>query len=145
MVLAHAQRHAEHVSGVVLVDAMNPIFLELTGDFVYGTVPHIEAPANDAERAIKRLVDSSTNAFGAAADAEPRIAVPMVVLSAGERWWRNDMADDAWRASHERLVAAWPQRRLVVADGSRHQVPAERPDLIVAAVQSLIDTMPSAR
>lgn len=139
MVMSHAQRHAEHVAGVVLVDAMNPIFVELTGDFVYGTVPRIEAPANDAERAIRRLVDSGTDAFAAAADAEPRISVPMVVISAGERWWRNDMADDAWRASHARIVAGWPQRRLVIAEGSRHQVPAERPDVIVDAVRSLVE------
>jgi pimeloyl-ACP methyl ester carboxylesterase len=139
LALAHAQRHARDVVGVVLVDAMNPIFVELTGDFVYGTVPHIEAPANDQERALKRLVDTGPDAFGAAAEAEPRIAVPMVVLSAGTGWWREEFAVTAWRESHERIVAGWPQRRLVVAEGSRHQVPADRPDLIVDAVRSLIE------
>ena len=139
MVLVHAQRHAEHVAGVVLVDGMNPIFLELTGDFVWGTVPQIASPANDGERALKRMVDTGPQAFAAAAEAEPLIAVPMVVISAGNAWWWEEHAVRAWRESHERLVAGWPQRRLVIAENSQHQVPRDRPDVVVAAIQSLID------
>ena len=139
LALDHAHRHADGVVGVVLVDPMNPVFVELTGDFVHGTVPHIEAPANDRERAIKRLVDSFEHARAGAERAEPHVAVPVVVLSAGERWWGDEEADDAWRASHERLVAGWPQRRLVVVEGTRHDVPRARPDAIVDAVRSLME------
>jgi hypothetical protein len=45
--------------------------------------------------------------------------------------------DRAWRDGHQALASAAPHRRLVVADGSDHDVPEERPEAIVQAVPSL--------
>lgn len=138
LALDHAYRHARDVFGVVLVDPMNPAFVATTGDFVYGTVPHIAQPANAREQAIKRLVDSFEPALAGAIRAEPLLSVPIVVISAGEPIWPEEHANVAWRASHESLVAGWPQRRLIVAEASDHDVPAERPDLIVEAVAAFV-------
>ena len=139
LALDHAHRHPEGVIGVVLVDPMNPAFVAMTGDFVYGTVPHIQSPANDIERAIKRLVDTFEHPRAAAEIAVERVSVPMVVISAGVPFWGEAAARVAWSESHARMVAGWPQRRLVIADGSGHQVPRDRPDTIVDAVRSLMD------
>jgi pimeloyl-ACP methyl ester carboxylesterase len=139
LALDHALRHGGDVIGVVLVDPMNPAFVEATGEFVQTTVPHIASPANDREHAIARLVSSFDRALAAAIQAEPRVSVPIVVLSAGVDWWGPDDVEAAWRASHRSLVAGWPQRRLVVADGSDHDVPARRPELVVEAVHALVD------
>lgn len=44
----------------------------------------------------------------------------------------------AWRASHEAIAAGGPDRRLVVADRSRHLIAKERPETIVEGVVSLL-------
>jgi pimeloyl-ACP methyl ester carboxylesterase len=54
-------------------------------------------------------------------------------------WNNREREDRAWRASHEALVAAAPGRRLVVAENSGHDVPADRPDVILDAVISVLN------
>jgi pimeloyl-ACP methyl ester carboxylesterase len=62
----------------------------------------------------------------------------MVVITAGRPFWGKPDIDSAWRRSHEALAAAREQRRLVVAEGSDHGVPEQRPELIVVAVRELL-------
>jgi len=45
----------------------------------------------------------------------------------------------AWRASHETIAAAAPNRWLVVAEGSQHAVPSVRPDTIVDAAVRILE------
>ena len=139
MALLHADAFATDVVGLVLVDPMNPRFVDATGDFVRSTVPRIETPKDDAIRAIARMART----FDALADAvrrtEPAVRAPIVVITAGEAWWRREDADRAWRASHEAIAAAAPGRRLVVADRADHDIPEERPDVVLDAVLSLLD------
>lgn len=136
--LFHAARHPEEVLGLVLVDPMNPGFVAATGDFVRSTVPAIGKPANDGERALKRLIDGFDALVAAVAGSEPTLARPMAIVTAGEAWWDDAEADAAWRASHE-AMAAREGRWLVVAEGSDHGVPAERPDAIVTAAERVLE------
>jgi pimeloyl-ACP methyl ester carboxylesterase len=63
----------------------------------------------------------------------------MVVITTTRSVWNNREAEDrAWRASHAAIAGAAPGRRLVVAENSGHDVPADRPDTIVDAVLSLL-------
>jgi pimeloyl-ACP methyl ester carboxylesterase len=141
MAMHHAARHPDEVAGVILVDAMNARFVDATGDFIHTTVPHIAHPETDAERAIARLVDTFDAFLGLVDDAA--IAQPMAVITANA-WWGRDGAEDpeieaAWRASHEAIAAAAPNRWLVVAEGSRHAVPSMRPDTIVDAAVRMLE------
>lgn len=137
MALLHAAVAGEDVLGLVLVDPMNPGFVAATGDFIYSTVPEIAAPANDPERAIVRIKATFDDLLLAVAEVEPGLAVPVVVVTAGEGWWGRPETDAAWRRSHEALSAA-PGRRLVVAEGSDHDILAERPELVVEAVADVL-------
>ena len=138
MAVAHADRYRDKVAGVVLIDPMNARFVDATGSFVYSTVPHITAPKNDAERAIERLVRTFDEIKGIARTAEPKLRVPIVVITAGRPMWNREVEDRAWRASHEAIAQAAPGRRLVIAENSGHQVTADRPDTVIDAVLSLL-------
>jgi pimeloyl-ACP methyl ester carboxylesterase len=138
MTLLHAARHPEEVVGLVLVDPMNPRFVSATGDFVYGTVPTIEAPANNRERALKRLTEGFDALLEEVARSEPSLRQPIAIVTAGEAWWGDAEADRAWRASHEAMAAS-EGRWLIVAKGSRHAIPGQRPDAIVAAVEGVLE------
>lgn len=69
---------------------------------------------------------------------EPGLTIPIVVLTAGEPWWDDQAIDQAWRRSHELITVRSSDRELVVAEGSDHDVPEERPDLIVEAVSQIL-------
>jgi pimeloyl-ACP methyl ester carboxylesterase len=138
MAILHAAAFPDQVAGLVLSDPMNSRFVDATGDFVYGTVPRITDPRNDAERATARMIATFRDALSVARRAEPALPMPMVVITSTRMYWRTEDALREWRASHEAIAAAVPGRRLVVAEGAGHDIPAERPELIVAAVLSLL-------
>ena len=140
MAVVHADVYRAQVAGLVLVDPMSSRFVDATGDFVYTTVPHITDPRNDGERAIARLVTTFGSVLNVARDAEPRIRAPMVVITSTKSVWNGrEREDRAWRASHEAIVGAVPGRRLVIAEGSGHQVARDRPDTVIDAVVSLLE------
>ena len=138
LAILHAHLAPKHVCGLVLIDPMNARFVRATGDFVYSTVPHIEHPASAKDSAVARMV-STFDALVRDPDAsDAGLRMPMVIVTAGEAWWKKAEIDRAWRASHEAIARAAPRRRLVVATGSNHDVPEQRPDAIIDAVVSLI-------
>lgn len=143
MALHHAARHPDEVAAVLLVDAMNPRFVEATGDFIHTTVPEIPDPETDTERALARLIRTFDDFLRTVAAEEPAIPQPMAVITANA-WWGRDGVEDpeveaAWRASHAAIAAAAPNRWLIVAEGSRHDVPGMRPDAIVDAAVRLAE------
>jgi len=54
-------------------------------------------------------------------------------------WNNREREDRAWRTSHEAIVAAAPERRLVVAENSGHQIALDRPDTVIDAVVSVVE------
>src|SRR5215204_1459581 len=138
LALLNAAQHPENVTGLVLVDPMNTRFIKATGEFIYSTVRKIEHPSNNRERTIVRMVETFPSLIQEVDWLEPDLHQPMVVITAGKAWWGKPEIDSAWRRSHEALAGASEQRRLMVAEGSDHGVPQERPDVIVAAARELL-------
>ncbi|HET6341711.1 MAG TPA: alpha/beta hydrolase [Gemmatimonadota bacterium] len=141
LAILHAGLYPSQVVGLVLVDPMNPVFVLETGDFVQSTVPDIAEPANDRERVVVRMKRTFSDLTARTAGFEPALSIPIIVLTAGEPWWDSDEIDRAWRRSHEVIAGRSSDRELMVAKGSDHDVPEERPDLIVDAVNRLLTTV----
>jgi pimeloyl-ACP methyl ester carboxylesterase len=137
LTLLHAHLYPERVRGLVLVDPMNARFVKATGDFVQSTVPHIEHPVSAKDTAIARMVRTFDALARDPAASDAGLGLPIVVITAGQDWWKKPDIDRAWRDSHQAIVNAAPRRRLVVADGSDHDIPKMRPEAIVQAVLSL--------
>ena len=137
LALMHAHLYPERVRGLVLVDPMNARFVQATGDFVQSTVLHIEHPTSARDTAITRMMSTFDELARDPAASDAGLALPVVVITAGQPWWKKADIDRAWRDSHQAMVHAAPDRRLVVADGSDHDIPEKRPEAIVQAVLSL--------
>jgi pimeloyl-ACP methyl ester carboxylesterase len=135
--LLHAHLYPKHVRGLVLVDPMNARFVQATGDFVQSTVPHIEHPPSAKDTAIARMVDTFDELARDPAASDAGLELPIVVITAGQAWWKKPDIDRAWRDSHKAIANAGPHRRLVVAEGSDHDIPEMRPEVIVEAVLSI--------
>lgn len=142
LAVLHAHLFPSHLRGLVLIDPMNVRFVRATGDFVHSTVPHIDHPASAKDTAVARMVGTFDALMRDPDASDAGLRVPMVVIAAGEAWWNKPEIDRAWRVSHEAIAEAGPRRRLVVADGSNHDVPAKRPDAIIHAVLSLATSRP---
>jgi pimeloyl-ACP methyl ester carboxylesterase len=98
----------------------------------------IPKPANDRERTTNRVIATFPGLIHEVERLEPSLKQPMVVIAAGKPWWGRADIDSAWRRSHEALASAGARRRLVIAEGSDHGVPEERPDVIITAVEDLL-------
>lgn len=138
LAVVHAELYPEHVAGLVLVDPMNSRFIAATGDFVKSTVSVPENPANDQDWVIARMVRTLDDLAARTGQAEPGLAIPIVVLSAGEPWWGREEIVAAWRDSHAEIAAAREGRELVTAEGSGHRIPEDRPDVVVDAVLRVV-------
>lgn len=138
MAVAHAHLYPDKVRGLVLVDPMNQRFVNATGDAVYATVPKIENPTTARDSALARLVSTFDSIAKNPIASDADLTIPIIVITAGEPFWGKDM-DKPWRASHAAIAEARSGRRLVVADGSKHDIPAKRPDTIIDAATALVD------
>lgn len=138
LAVLNAGRYPKRVAGLVLVDPMNTRFIEATGDFIFSTVPPIPHPSNERERTVVRMVATFPGLIREVGRLEPGLRQPMVVITAGKPWWGRKEIDRAWRRSHEAIAAAGKHRRLVVAEGSDHSVPEDRPEVIVSSVKELL-------
>lgn len=136
--------HPKWVSGAVLVDASLP------GFYTDGEIAKIEA-ANKAQvaklkgrpttRETRQLLATASK-YGPMHRAYHRISwprtVPATVIVSSKTPF--DTAEDArlWRVAQKRFAEAAPNRTLVVAEGSSHEVPADRPDIVVKTVDDMV-------
>ncbi|MEM9168932.1 MAG: alpha/beta hydrolase [Pseudomonadota bacterium] len=144
-VIAAALAQADpDVLGVVLVDAVVP------GEMTKAYTDEILAtyrPQYDAVRAqapaIAEAIIPVVEAFPETAeklrDVTWREDVRLIDIRA-ERTTDSAAMYDASLAYHRRLVAAAPdERTLVIATDSGHQVMKDRPDVVIAAVETLLE------
>lgn len=140
LAVAHAHLYPGKVRGLVLVDPMNQRFVNATGDAVYSTVPKIEHPLTMRDSAVARMVSTFDSIAKDPTANDADLTIPIVVITAGVPFWgKTPDMDGPWRASHTAIAEAGAGRRLVVAEGSKHDIPTKRPDTIVDAAASLID------
>jgi pimeloyl-ACP methyl ester carboxylesterase len=140
MAVAHAHLYPGKVRGLVLVDPMNQRFVTATGDAVYATVPKIERPATARDSALARLVSTFDSIAKDPIAKDADLTIPIVVITAGEPFWgRTPDMDGPWRASHTAIAGSRENRRLVIAEGSKHDIPAKRPDTILDAAALLVE------
>jgi pimeloyl-ACP methyl ester carboxylesterase len=66
--------------------------------------------------------------------------IPTVVIASAKTPFETSPPDaQLWRDAQASFAGAAPNRHLIVADNSSHDVPLDRPDVVVTAIQELID------
>ena len=139
LALVHAARRPDRVAALVLVDPMNPIFIEAMGlDWLQHTVPPVTDPKTRRDTVTYRITHTIDELFERGRTAVATIRVPTIVVTAGVPWWGSAAADSAWRRSHEQLVGWAPRGELIVAEQSKHDVPGTEPAVVVTAVTEML-------
>jgi pimeloyl-ACP methyl ester carboxylesterase len=65
-------------------------------------------------------------------------AIPVIDIVAEHSWGDTEVENAAMRRVHDAFVAASPEREIVVATGSGHNVMRDRPELLVAEIARMV-------
>lgn len=150
----YAATYPDEVVGLVLVDAAHEDY--------YAAVRDVLTPEQRAEMARQaedgppeladyvdreRLdTDTSAEQLRLAVAASPLRPMPLVVLTHGIPWvWPEDYPaaalESVWLPLQEKLAALTPDGRLVDAERSGHFIPGDQPDLVISAIQQIVDAV----
>ena len=150
----YAATYPDEVVGLVLVDAAHEDY--------YAAVRDVLTPEQRAE--ISRLeeqgppeladypdrerldTDASATEMREAAAASPLRPMPLIVLTHGRPWdWPPGFPgaelEAVWTPLQEKLAALTPDSRMVVAEQSGHFIPGDQPDLVISAIQQVVEAV----
>jgi pimeloyl-ACP methyl ester carboxylesterase len=141
LVQIYAHRYPDETRGVVLIDPNSVAFMDAIGGpgKLDLSIPSDTPPK--LARAASREIASFAEAIEEVRAAPLLKSLPVTVIAAEKRWGPTAQFNDAFDASRKSLVAGLPHGSLVVADGSGHVIPAERPDVVLAAVVAMIRSL----
>jgi pimeloyl-ACP methyl ester carboxylesterase len=147
LILVEACEHPGAVCGLVFLDAMNVEFIDAIG----GAQALIDHPLTQhpfdrtqpdkltkPQRAALRVEAGLPDAVKYIQTLSIPNDIPTRVITAGITWWPKPEENQAWRESHEHLVSAVKDGKLLVAEHSAHLVPSDQPEIIVEAVADLV-------
>jgi pimeloyl-ACP methyl ester carboxylesterase len=141
---ALAQRHPEWLSGAVFVDASVPQFF--TPEEVQrvtaengAMIPALKsAPPTPANRQLLAYAESFAETSRAFHEMSWPAAVPVVVIVSGTSPFATPEDASLWKQAQSQFAKGAPNRQLVIADGSSHDVVHDRPAIIVTAIRDVI-------
>lgn len=136
--------HPGAVAGAVLVDASLPPFYTTAETDKIGAVNQQQIDALKGQpitAATRQLLDEADD-YGPVHLAYHELSWPAAVPATAivSATTPFPTADDAqlWRQAQQEFVNAAPNRHLVVADHSSHDVPVDRPDVVIKAVEDMV-------
>lgn len=140
----YARLHPAEVAGVVLVDSSHPDQGELNrGAYQGWFMRGVNGVLLGTYSLINPTKYSEFTSF-AETVAEYRAAgpfpdVPLIVISAGQRAPISPEGVQFIERLQQNLVGLSPQGRRIIAEGSGHRVPIDRPDVVVEAIRDVVE------
>jgi pimeloyl-ACP methyl ester carboxylesterase len=138
LVQLFAHRFPQMTKGVVLLDPQTVVTVDLIGG--PSAVP-FQMPTSPPKlvAAEKRKVDSFPADLNVVRQAPFPNTMPITVVAAGVRWLPTEELNKAFEAGRQSIVTGFPNRHLVVAEGSGHMISEDRPDMVLSTIQAMID------
>lgn len=137
-----ARSDPKWISGAVLVDADVPPFYtdSETAKIVAANEPQIAAVQGKPQsKATRQLVAEAAN-YGPVHHTYHQLSwprgVPVIAIVSSQTPFDTPVDARLWKDAQAKFVSAAPNRRLVVANSS-HDVPTDRPDVVIKAVQDM--------
>lgn len=144
-----AREHPEMLAGAVLVDAsLPPLYTdEQIARLVAANRPRIDAARKDPDEPRNRQLIATAESYVPMHRAYHRAAWPDAVpatVIVSERTPFDGSPEDTrrWRDAAASFVRGGPHRTLVTAEGSSHDIPVDRPDLVLREIERMVGTRP---
>jgi pimeloyl-ACP methyl ester carboxylesterase len=143
-----ARANPRLVSGAVLVDAnLPPFFTDAEiARLVAASAPQVEeAKKQPSTKQNRQLIATATN-FGPVHHDYHQVSwptsVPAVVLVSTKTPFDGSPEDaQRWRDAAATFAKAGPDRELVTAEGSSHDIPLDRPQLVLDAIEKMASSV----
>ncbi|MFD7223003.1 alpha/beta fold hydrolase [Streptomyces sp. NPDC059892] len=142
-----AKDNPKMLAGAVLVDANLPPFFtdEEISRLVAASEPQVDAAKKDPDKPENRRLISTAEGFAPAHKAFHKVtwpdSVPATVMVSEKTPFDGSPVDvQRWRAAAASFVQDGPDRTLVTAEGSSHDVPKDRPDLVLKEIADMLAT-----
>jgi pimeloyl-ACP methyl ester carboxylesterase len=146
----YAATYPDDVVGLILVDAAHEDYYDAVRAVLTPAqwAAFTQPPGHPAlDLALERIdVDASAAEMRKAAAMSPLRPLPLVVLTHGLPWdwppgYPVEALEAVWTPLQEQLAALTPDGRLVVAAGSKHFIPGDQPELVIAAIRQVVDAV----
>ncbi|MFF2901095.1 alpha/beta fold hydrolase [Streptomyces sp. NPDC057966] len=142
-----AKDNPKMLSGAVLVDANLPPFFtdEEIPRLVAASRPQVDAAKKNPDKPENRQIISTAEGFAPAHKAFHKVtwpdAVPATVIVSEKTPLDGSPVDaQRWRDAAASFAQDGPDRTLVTAKGSSHEVPKDRPDLVLKEIEDMVAT-----
>lgn len=142
-----AKDNPKMLSGAVLVDANLPPFFtdEEIPRLVAASRPQVDAAKKDPDKPENRQLISTAEGFAPAHKAFHKVtwpdSVPATVIVSEKTPLDGSPVDaQRWRDAATSFAKDGPDRTLVTAEGSSHEVPKDRPDLVLEEIEDMVAT-----
>jgi pimeloyl-ACP methyl ester carboxylesterase len=141
-------QHPKWFLGAVMVDANVPDFYTeaaiARAQAIYAPIIAAtrSAPPSKPGRQLLALADSFVETSRAFHKATWPASVPVIVIVAEKTPFEDPADAQWWRDAHAQFAARAPNRRLVTAAGSSHDVAHDRPEVILSAIAEIAAGLP---
>ncbi|SEL31399.1 alpha/beta fold hydrolase [Streptacidiphilus jiangxiensis] len=142
--------HPRVVAGAVLVDASLPPFYTTaeTERIVAASQQQIDAlrsrPLTTATRQLLDEADDYGPVHLAYHELSWPASVPATAVVSATTPFPTALDAGLWRQAQRKFADAAPNRQLLVADHSSHDVPLDRPDVVIRAVEAMVKQVGAA-
>jgi pimeloyl-ACP methyl ester carboxylesterase len=127
------------IKAIILADPNNVPFVDSIGARILMNIPFdTTKPLTTTQRADVRQTIAFPYTITTVKKMPFSKEIPMVVISAGKDWWPFPQWNTWWKSSHQSIVNAAPNRKLIKAEGSAHNIPKDSPETIVNAIQDML-------
>ncbi|MEV6791622.1 hypothetical protein AB0M87_06405 [Streptomyces sp. NPDC051320] len=132
------------ISGALLVDAGLPNFYtdRETAKYVAANEAQISALKGRPATKETRQLLATADEFGPTRHAYHGISwprnVPATVIASSKTPFDTPQDAQLWRDAQAQFAKAAANRNLVIAKGSSHDIPADRPDVVIKAVDAMV-------
>ncbi|MFF3444324.1 alpha/beta fold hydrolase [Streptosporangium sp. NPDC002721] len=141
------REHPRWVSGAVLVDANLPPFYTdaQIARIVAVYTPQIkELKKQPSTRRNRQLIATATN-FGPVHHAYHQVSwpksVPAIVIVSGKTPFEDSPQDaQHWRDAAAAFTKAGPERTLITAEGTSHDIAKDEPELVLDQIEQMVST-----
>jgi pimeloyl-ACP methyl ester carboxylesterase len=137
--------HPQWVTGAVLVDASLPDFYTDSeiARVVAANKDQIAALASQPSTKQTRQLLSVAEDYAPMHHAYHQVSWPQnvpatVIVSAKTPFETSPQDAQLWRDAQASFASAAPNRQLIVADGSSHDIPLDRPDVVIKAIDDML-------
>ncbi|WP_084729627.1 alpha/beta fold hydrolase [Streptacidiphilus neutrinimicus] len=140
------REHPRRIAGAVLVDASLPQFYTPTetARLVAENQQQIAALRQQPQTRATRQLLAEADDYGPVHLAYHELTwpqnVPAIAIVSSQTPFTTSPTDaQLWRQAQQEFVSAAPDRRLVVAQNSSHDIPLDRPDVVITTVEAMTE------